>query len=92
MSSSADGSLTLYPNPNQGDQLFLSLTNVAATTRTIAVELFDLTGKRAIMRTIPVNEGMVNTVLPLNGELAKGIYLVQVTEGTNRYTERLVVQ
>ena len=92
MQGAGGSTLTLYPNPNQGDQLFLSLTNVAATTRTIAVELFDLTGKRAIMRTIPVNEGMVNTVLPLNGELAKGIYLVQVTEGTNRYTERLVVQ
>ena len=92
MQGAGGSTLTLYPNPNRGDQLFLSLSNVAATTRTIAVELFDLTGKRAIMRTIPVNEGMLNTVLPLNGELAKGIYLVQVTEGTNRYTERLVVQ
>jgi len=92
MQGAGNSSFTLYPNPNRGDQLFLSLTNVAATTKTIAVELFDLTGKRAIMRTIPVNEGVVNTVLPLNGELAKGIYLVQVTEGSNRYTERLVVQ
>jgi hypothetical protein len=34
----------------------------------------------------------VNTILDLNGELAAGMYLVNITAGETLYTERLVIQ
>jgi hypothetical protein len=34
----------------------------------------------------------VNTTLDLNGELAAGMYLVNITAGDTTYTERLVIQ
>jgi hypothetical protein len=43
-------------------------------------------------RTIAVSGGNVNTTLDLNGELAAGMYLVNVIAGNTTYTERLVIQ
>jgi hypothetical protein len=39
-----------------------------------------------------VNDGMISTVLDLNGDLAAGMYLVNITAGETLYTERLVIQ
>ncbi|WKZ64872.1 MAG: MopE-related protein [Flavobacteriales bacterium] len=88
----AAGTLRLYPNPNQGDQLMLSLSAVAEGVQTVSVDIFDLFGKRVAARTIPVQDGFVNSVLELNGELANGMYVVSITAGADSYTERLVIQ
>ena len=84
--------MALYPNPNQGDQLMLSLSAVAQGVQTVSVDIFDLFGKRVTARTIPVQDGFVNTMLELNGELANGLYMVSITAGADSYTERLVIQ
>ena len=47
---------------------------------------------RVTTRAIPVQDGTINTALDLNGSLAGGMYLVNVTAGTKTYTERLVIQ
>gem|GEM_PF-1110915 len=86
------GGLTMYPNPNRGDQLFISLNTVAADVNTVSVDIYDLTGKRITARTIAAQDGVLNTSLELNGELASGIYLVNITAGDKIYTERLVIQ
>jgi len=91
-STSGEGTLTMYPNPNRGDQLFISLTEVAADVRTASVDIFDMTGKRIATRTITVQDGFVNQSVELNGELAGGLYMVNVTAGAKTYTERLLIQ
>ncbi|MBL7952017.1 MAG: T9SS type A sorting domain-containing protein [Flavobacteriales bacterium] len=87
-----NGDFTMYPNPNRGDQLFLSLSKVADGVNTVSVDLYDMTGKRAMARTIAVQDGFVNTPLALNGDLAGGVYLVNITAGDKTYTQRLVIQ
>jgi hypothetical protein len=84
--------LRMFPNPNRGDQLNLSISAVEEGVNTVSVDIFDLFGKRVSARTIAVNDGMINTVLDLNGELAAGLYLVNITAGDTVYTERLVIQ
>jgi hypothetical protein len=84
--------LNMWPNPNRGDQVFLSLDVVPEGVQTVSVDLFDLYGKRVIARTIAVNDGMINTVFDLNNELAAGMYLMNITAGETVYTQRLVVQ
>ncbi len=86
------GELTMYPNPNRGDELFISLTQVAAGVNTASVDIYDMTGKRVAARTIAVQDGFVNQSLELNGSLAGGLYMVTVTAGEKIYTERLVIQ
>ncbi|MEO8589750.1 MAG: T9SS type A sorting domain-containing protein [Flavobacteriales bacterium] len=84
--------LRMYPNPNRGDQLYLSLDAVEESVLTVSVDIFDLTGKRVSARTIAVNDGFINTVLDLDGDMANGMYMVNITAGTQHFTERLVIQ
>ena len=92
MTAQGNGALTMYPNPNNGDQLTISLTEVARDVRTMSVDIYDLTGKRITARTIAVQDGFVTTVLDLNSEIANGLYMVNITAGEKTYTERLVIQ
>jgi hypothetical protein len=56
-----NSTFTMYPNPNRGDQLFLSVSNVEEGVNTVNVDIFDMTGKRVMARTIAVQDGFVNT-------------------------------
>jgi hypothetical protein len=85
------GALTMYPNPNRGDQLFINLTEIEADVTTVSVDIYDLSGKRVSARTIAVQDGFLNTTLELNGDLAGGMYMVNITAGDKAYTERLVI-
>lgn len=87
-----EGELTLYPNPNRSDRLFLNITEVDPDVSTIGIEIYDLTGKIALTRSFGVNEGQLSTFMDLGGQLAGGLYLVHVTAGTKTYTERLLIQ
>jgi hypothetical protein len=82
--------LSLYPNPNRGDQVMLSIDAVDEGVETISVDFFDLAGHRAVARTIPTQGNNLNSLLELNG-LAAGVYIVHITAGDKVYTERLVV-
>ncbi len=84
--------LRMFPNPNRGDVLNFSISAIEEGVNTVSVDIYDLTGKRMSARTIAVADGNVNTVIDLNGELAAGMYLVNITAGEKTYTERLVIQ
>jgi hypothetical protein len=84
--------LRMFPNPNRGDQLNFSISAIEEGVNTVSVDIYDLTGKRMSARTIAVADGNVNTVIDLAGELAAGMYLVNITAGDKTYTERLVIQ
>ena len=90
--ASADNSLRMYPNPNRGDQLYVQLDAVEEGVNTVSIDIFDLTGKRVSARRIAVNDGFLNAVLDLDGDMASGIYLVNITAGEQRFTQRLVIQ
>jgi hypothetical protein len=80
----------LFPNPNNGEQLTVSLSAVEAGVGTVAVDIFDLNGARVSAQVIAVNDGMVYQVVDVAG-LADGLYMVNITAGSQRYTERLVI-
>jgi hypothetical protein len=81
----------MWPNPNRGDQLYLSLDVPTGIDR-IAIDMFDMSGRRVTGRIIPANEGGFSTVLDLGGELGGGMYVVNIAAGERTYTQRLVVQ
>ena len=92
MEENGNATLTMYPNPNRGDQLFVSMTDINNTISTVTMDVYDMTGKRVAARTIAVQDGFVNQAVELNGELAGGLYLVNFTAGDQTFSERLVVQ
>ena len=91
-STDPQGQLSLYPNPNNGEQLFLSIDQVKEGVNKVNVDIYDSFGKRVSASTMAVTDGHVNTVLDLNGKLAAGMYVVNITAGNDTYTERLVIQ
>ncbi len=86
-----DGGLSIWPNPNRGDQFWLNMDAIEEGVLTVAIDIMDLTGKRVIAREIPVNDKNIHTVIDLNGDLATGMYMVSITAGDKRWTERLVI-
>ncbi len=80
--STGDAKLAMFPNPNRGDLLTLSLSAVEEGVNTVSVDIFDLTGAVVSSRTIAVNDGMVYQVLELN-EMASGLYMVNITAGSS---------
>jgi hypothetical protein len=84
--------LLLFPNPNRGDQVVFNLSRLEEGVNTVAFEVYDLTGKRTMTRVLAVAGGNVNTIVDLNGELAAGMYLVNIIAGSKTYTERLMIQ
>jgi hypothetical protein len=84
--------LRMFPNPNRGDVLNVSLTGIEEGVNTVSVDIYDLTGKRMSARTLAVAGNSVITTMDLSGELAAGMYLVNITAGSTTYTERLVIQ
>ncbi|MCW5900684.1 MAG: T9SS type A sorting domain-containing protein [Flavobacteriales bacterium] len=84
--------LNLWPNPNNGQQLWLSLDEVAADVETVAVDIYDLSGKRIVAREVAAQGGHLYTVLDLNSDLAAGMYMVNIIAGDAQYTQRLVIQ
>ena len=86
-----ESNFTMYPNPNNGEHLFLSLTALEQGVTAVNVDIFDMTGKRVLDRAIGTQDGLLNTTLELNS-LQSGMYLVNITAGDRTLTERLVVQ
>jgi len=84
--------VAMYPNPNRGDQLFVSLSQLEQGVESIHVDIYDSFGKRVAQRTIAGSDGYVSTTIALNGELANGMYLVSITAGNSTFNERLVIQ
>ena len=92
MSLSADGALAMWPNPNNGTEVWISLEGIDTTIETVTVDIHDLFGKRVSARILPTQDGSLYTALPLNGDLAAGMYTVTIIAGDVQYVQRLVIQ
>ena len=83
--------LTLFPNPNRGDAITVTLGAVAADVNTVSVDVYDTFGKRVMTKHYE-NAGQVfNTVLDLDADLAAGNYMVNITVNDELHVERLNV-
>ncbi|MBL7940343.1 MAG: T9SS type A sorting domain-containing protein, partial [Flavobacteriales bacterium] len=89
---SSEPRITMYPNPNRGDQLFFVWEAIGNWVDQVQVDLFDMQGKRVSQRALPVVEGASSAVLDLQGSLSTGIYIVQIRMGDRVHTERLIIE
>ncbi|MBK9540173.1 MAG: T9SS type A sorting domain-containing protein [Flavobacteriales bacterium] len=83
-------SLSIYPNPNRGEQLFLVLGGVQANTK-VELDVMDLFGKRVFADQFAAPSEEFTHSMDVNG-LASGVYLVNVRVADRLYTDRLVKQ
>ena len=84
--------LSIWPNPNDGSLMNISFTGFDPTVSTVQVDVADIFGKLVSTRTIPVQDGYLNTAMSFEQQPAPGLYLVQLQAGDQRLTQRLVIE
>lgn len=86
------GSLRMYPNPNRGDQLFLTLSELPASIEKVSIELHDMQGQLVLSTTLRASDGYMSGAVNLDGAVSAGMYVVNVVAGEQSFAERVVVQ
>lgn len=85
--------LNLFPNPVRDGAVTLELSGLSTEVSEVSVDLFDLFGRNVMARVIATDGAdEINTVIAFPVEMATGVYIVNVTAGSVRYTERLMVE
>ncbi|MDF1672143.1 MAG: PKD domain-containing protein [Vicingaceae bacterium] len=81
--------LIVYPNPNQGDFVYIDLSGVKSGT-----ELFitDISGKVVQQQQLDVDIDSYSGTLRFNDKLHSGFYFVTVISGNQKITKKLVVR
>jgi subtilisin-like proprotein convertase family protein len=77
----------LYPNPNKGN--FTIQFNSKSDSK-INISVYDMRG-RSIFEKKYVNSGLFNQNLQLEN-VQSGIYLVSVSDGSNKITKRIIIE
>ncbi len=83
--------LLLYPNPTNGDNLRIGLSGLDPELTTVSLDITDLFGKRVMSSTLPINDGEVDAVLSLTGDLSSGLYIATITAGGATFNQRFVL-
>jgi len=82
----------LYPNPTNGSFVNLNINNINEATDRVLVDIYDAFGKLVRSEQFATNGSSLNTVINFNGEIANGVYMVNIIVGDKVQTERLVIQ
>jgi hypothetical protein len=82
----------MWPNPNRGDLLNISISEIPEGVLNVSVDIFDMFGRRVIARQIAAQDGFLSTVIALESQMSAGMYFVNITAGEKIHTERLVIQ
>jgi len=87
-----NGQMLLYPNPNHGGEVRLSLENMDEGAHNAMIAVYDIYGKLININQFGFEGSELNHVMRFNKSLAAGIYTVHVTiDGNNFAVERMVV-
>ncbi len=84
--------LRLWPNPNNGELVNVSLALPGVADGTVAMDILDLSGKLVTSRTLQIQDGQAEAVVDLGGGLSAGAYLVRFIADGQQHMTRLAVQ
>ncbi|MBK9422380.1 MAG: T9SS type A sorting domain-containing protein [Flavobacteriales bacterium] len=83
--------LQTWPNPATGTSVQISLDGLNDQLDRAQLDVYDAVGRQSISTSMPVSNGSLNSVLPLEN-LTNGLYLVRITAGDQTFNSRLMVQ
>jgi hypothetical protein len=81
--------LDLWPSPNTGERLNVTLSGFGTATTSVMITLSDVQGRTIHQENIVVEGDQLRTTLETSS-LSKGIYMVNVTAQGRSWTERFV--
>jgi hypothetical protein len=79
----------LYPNPSNGEVVNVNVAGLTSTN--VIVRVIDAQGRLISANSFSV-DGSLNTMINFEKPLNNGLYMVEIVDGENIYTERMVVQ
>ncbi len=83
--------LQVYPNPNPGNRLNVSLKNFAVKEQ-ITITVYELSGKSVFSETITAdNQGKVDTQFLLERPISQGMYLIKAQASSGVISTKLIV-
>ncbi len=91
MEQIAFGEATLWPNPVSDGQVNLSIGGLQDADQHISVDVQDLYGKQVFAQEFGNSGERFNTILQLPGDIASGVYLVNITVNGQRTVQRLSI-
>jgi uncharacterized delta-60 repeat protein len=86
-----DPALRVFPNPTNGQPLHIALSGADPELSTATLDLADLFGKHVMRSTQPLQDGGLNIVFALTGDLADGLYIMTITAGEEVFNERVMI-
>jgi Secretion system C-terminal sorting domain len=89
LENTTSSTVMVYPNPNRGDMINLSLENI--TDEVVTVDVIDMFGRVVFAQQYTI-EGALNTVITFDNQLSSGMYLLNVQTSAGLITERIMVQ
>jgi hypothetical protein len=84
-----DAQGSIYPNPSNGSMIALNFTDL--TSNQVQVRIMDAMGREVFNTSYGV-DGSLNQIITFNQALAAGVYMVEMMDGSNLVSERMIVK
>jgi hypothetical protein len=91
MEQAGFGEATLWPNPVRDGQVNLNIGGLKDTDQRITVDVQDIYGKQVFAQEFGNSGDRFNTILQLPGDIASGVYMVNITVNGQRTVQRLSI-
>jgi hypothetical protein len=84
-----DAQGSIYPNPSNGSMIALNFTDL--TSNQVQVRIMDAMGREVFNAAYGV-DGSLNQIITFNQALAAGVYMVEMMDGSNVVSEKMIVK
>ncbi len=81
--------LTIYPNPNNGEQLSVNLENLTPNSK---LTITDIYGKVILTNPLNTDQSEYKVNVKFENKLTSGLYFINIVSDGNRITEKLIVR
>lgn len=85
--------LSVFPNPSKGETIRISLTGFENSESAVSVDVYDILGNKVFSRnSITAGENNLLAEINSHGELATGIYILNVSAKNKNYYDRIIIK
>ncbi|NNC83986.1 MAG: T9SS type A sorting domain-containing protein, partial [Flavobacteriales bacterium] len=82
----------IYPNPSNGEQVAINLSELTDENQKIVIEVVDFTGKVVYTEQLANKGSNANFIVDFDNKLAKGMYFVNMYVNDQMLVEKLTVE
>ena len=87
----ANGMATLWPNPARESRVNLNIDGIQDADQHITIDIQDIYGKQVFTKDYGNSGERFTTILDLPGDIASGVYMVNITVNGQKTVQRLSI-